>query len=59
MLNSLAPYLPKPYPISKITHQTDISHLITRFIVIYVAPLAVLFCNCPLADLYLPAVKRY
>ena len=48
-----------PIQYQKLPNQTDISHLITRFIVIYIAPLAVLFCNCPLADLYLPAVKRY
>ena len=33
--------------------------LITRLIVIDIAPLTLLFYNIPLADLWLPAVKRY
>ena len=43
----------------------SVSVIITRLIVIDIAPLTVLFCNyllsrnCPLSDLLLPAVKKY
>ena len=32
--------------------------VVTRLIVIDIAPLTALFCNCPFSDLQLPAVKR-
>ena len=38
---------------------TRLSYKITRSIVIDISPLTVLICNCKLADLYMPAVKRY
>ena len=36
-----------------------VSLIITRLIVINIAPLTELFCNCPLADMKLPTVKRH
>ena len=51
----LIKYIPNPIKKSA----GDVKDLITQLIAIAIAPYTVLFCNCPLVDLYLTAVKSY